>query len=115
MATRDDRIPLSKPITLRSGKEVDYVNIKKGQQILIPVLSIHKDKDIWGEDAEEFRPDRWLDGVPEALAANKGASVYSYLYVLGSHWSAVSRCLIIKLPITFDQINLRRRAQSMYW
>ena len=28
---------------------------------------IHRDTSIFGEDAESFRPERWLDAEPEAL------------------------------------------------
>lgn len=30
-----------------------------------PVM--HMNKDIWGDDAEEFRPERWIDSDPEGL------------------------------------------------
>ena len=36
--------------------------IPKGTQIVIPVAAIHRDRKIWGDDADEFNPDRWLTG-----------------------------------------------------
>jgi cytochrome P450 len=27
--------------------------------------TIHRNRDFWGEDAEEFRPERWFEGEPE--------------------------------------------------
>jgi cytochrome P450 len=35
--------------------------IKKGQIVAWSVYSMHRRKDFYGEDAEEFRPERWLD------------------------------------------------------
>ncbi|KAG5222203.1 cytochrome P450 family protein [Salix suchowensis] len=35
------------------------LHIPKGLQIWIPVLAIHHSKEIWGEDANEFNPDRF--------------------------------------------------------
>jgi hypothetical protein len=29
--------------------------MRKGQVVMIPILAIHRDKTIWGEDATEFR------------------------------------------------------------
>lgn len=38
----------------RSG---DYI-LPKGASIAIPIVHIHRDKEIWGDDAVEFRPER---------------------------------------------------------
>ncbi|KAL2048267.1 hypothetical protein N7G274_000178 [Stereocaulon virgatum] len=35
--------------------------VKKGQIVLWSIHIMHRRKDIYGEDAEEFRPERWLD------------------------------------------------------
>ena len=35
--------------------------VRKGIQVLIPAYAIQHRPDIWGEDAEEFRPERWED------------------------------------------------------
>lgn len=34
--------------------------IPKGTAIVIPFRAIHRDKSIWGEDADTFNPDRWV-------------------------------------------------------
>ena len=35
------------------------VHVRKGVQVDYSVYVIHRRKDLWGEDADEFRPDRW--------------------------------------------------------
>jgi len=35
------------------------VAIRKGQVVAFGVYGMHRRKDIWGEDADEFRPERW--------------------------------------------------------
>jgi len=35
--------------------------IKKGQMVHWSLWTMHRRKDIYGEDAEEFKPERWLD------------------------------------------------------
>lgn len=35
------------------------VAVMKGQTVIYSILGVHKRKDIWGEDAEEFVPERW--------------------------------------------------------
>ncbi|GMR30907.1 hypothetical protein PMAYCL1PPCAC_01102, partial [Pristionchus mayeri] len=40
---------------------IGSLQLKKGDNVLTDTWSMHMDKDIWGEDAEEFRPERWLE------------------------------------------------------
>lgn len=46
----------------------------KGQAIAIPMQTINKSKSIWGSDAHDFKPQRWLDegGVPETVKVVQG-------------------------------------------
>jgi cytochrome P450 len=67
-ATKDDTIPISSPIDLRDGTKIDTTNgirIRKGTFVHIPIEGLNMSKDIWGEDAREFNPDRWMD-LPES-------------------------------------------------
>lgn len=40
------------------------VFVKKGTRVLLGFQARHYDKDVWGPDAEDFRPERWLDRKP---------------------------------------------------
>ncbi|VDM68254.1 unnamed protein product, partial [Strongylus vulgaris] len=37
------------------------VQIEEGTFVMVDTLSLHYDPEIWGKDANEFRPDRWLE------------------------------------------------------
>ncbi|EOA32266.1 hypothetical protein CARUB_v10015526mg [Capsella rubella] len=37
-----------------------------GAQVVIPVLMIHRDPELWGEDAHEFKPERFSEGISKA-------------------------------------------------
>ncbi|KAG6819806.1 hypothetical protein H0H93_008501, partial [Arthromyces matolae] len=63
-AVQDDIIDLAKPFTDRKGVSHNTIRITKGQTLLIPIAAINRDKTIWGDDAPEFRPERW-ENVPE--------------------------------------------------
>lgn len=41
------------------------VLIRKGENVAFSVYSMHRRKDLYGEDAEEFRPERWDEDLPE--------------------------------------------------
>ncbi|KAG2039485.1 cytochrome P450 [Suillus americanus] len=65
LAAADDVIPLSEPVRTESGEMTDSVSIAKGTLITISGAAINRSSAIWGPDAKEFKPDRWLteDGI----------------------------------------------------
>ncbi|KAI0767655.1 fatty acid hydroxylase [Fomes fomentarius] len=44
--------------------------IEKGTSIVVNTWTMQRDPKVWGEDAEQFRPERMLDGKFEALPPN---------------------------------------------
>jgi cytochrome P450 len=67
-ATKDDIIPISSAIDLPDGTKIeptDGIRIRKGTYVHIPIEGLNMSKDIWGKDAREFNPDRWMD-LPES-------------------------------------------------
>ncbi|KAJ7242990.1 cytochrome P450 [Mycena rebaudengoi] len=69
MAMADDALPLGTPYTDKNGVIQDSLPIRKGQRIYIPLLAVNIDKTLWGEDAAEFKPERWehLPGTVQAI------------------------------------------------
>lgn len=56
------------------GKPVTSLKIKKGQDLHISMYGFNHSKDLFGEDAANWRPERWLDGTldMEKLTAKAG-------------------------------------------
>ncbi|TFK99856.1 cytochrome P450 [Pterulicium gracile] len=58
---QDDLIPVSKPFTDKYGEAHNAIRVSAGESVLIPMLAINTAKEILGDDALEFKPERWLD------------------------------------------------------
>ena len=52
--------------------ETSPVFVPKGTLVSYSTYSMHRRKEIWGEDAEVFRPERWLDHVDDQGREVKG-------------------------------------------
>ncbi|KAL1754863.1 cytochrome P450 [Schizophyllum commune] len=80
-ATRDDVIPLSRPLLDRKGRPVYEVAVRKGQHILVSIAAYQRNKDLYGPDADRFNPERWLK---EGYVSQKaGGGIYSNLLTFG--------------------------------
>ena len=54
-ATHDDEVPLAKPVTLPDGSVASSVPVRKGMTIFLSIVAINQNKEIFGEDADEFK------------------------------------------------------------
>ncbi|XP_010533180.1 PREDICTED: cytochrome P450 734A1 [Tarenaya hassleriana] len=50
----------------RADVELGGYKIPSGTELLVPILAVHHDQAIWGNDANEFNPARFTDGVVRA-------------------------------------------------
>ncbi|KAJ7231825.1 cytochrome P450 [Mycena rebaudengoi] len=58
--------------------------IRKGQEMYLPLLAMNTDKTLWGEDAAEFKPERW-DNLPEAVNAIPSVWPHFMTFFAGPH------------------------------
>ncbi|SJL05138.1 uncharacterized protein ARMOST_08511 [Armillaria ostoyae] len=59
---QDDILPLAEPITTSDGKLCSQIPIRKGQVVMASIYSYNRLPSVWGDDAEEWNPSRFLDG-----------------------------------------------------
>ncbi|XP_006457615.1 hypothetical protein AGABI2DRAFT_79965 [Agaricus bisporus var. bisporus H97] len=79
-STRIDAVvPLSKPIIGKDGKEISEIMIPKGTNIMVSITGFNTNPDVWGADALEWKPERWLSPLPQTLGEVRSPGVYSHL------------------------------------
>ncbi|KAJ6467580.1 cytochrome P450 [Mycena vitilis] len=98
MAVEDDVLPLSTPYTDRLGKTHNTIPIPKGQMLQIPILAVNTDKDIWGQDAAEFNPERW-EKVPEAASAIPSVWAHQLTFLAGPHNCIGFRFSLVEIKV----------------
>ncbi|KAL3121680.1 hypothetical protein niasHT_006186 [Heterodera trifolii] len=56
--------------TLRLTTTLGQILVEKGTGVTIDLYTFHRNKELWGDDADEFRPERWLDIYPSPASAH---------------------------------------------
>ncbi|KAJ7688275.1 cytochrome P450 [Mycena rosella] len=60
-AIQDDIIPLGTPVVTPSGEVISSIAVAKGSAVLAPIRCINRSEALWGPDAKEFKPERWVE------------------------------------------------------
>ncbi|CAO2193179.1 unnamed protein product [Urochloa humidicola] len=58
--------------------ELGGVRYPAGVTLVLPLLCVHHDKDVWGPDAEEFRPERFAEGVAGAAGGDRPPAFFAF-------------------------------------
>ena len=68
------------PILAKDGKtQIKEIAIKKGQDVVASIYAANRCKKIWGEDAEEWKPERWLNKKASAVPEKQLPGIYSQM------------------------------------
>lgn len=98
MALKDTTLPVG-----GGADQQSPVAVKAGQTVVFSVYVMHRRKDLWGEDALEFRPSRWEERVPawQYLPFLGGPRV-----CLGQQFALTEAAfLLVRLVREFDRVE----------
>lgn len=80
-ARQDAILPLRSPIKGSDGSTINEVFVPKNTTVIIGIRTLNTDPLIWGPDAAEWKPERWLSPLPESVINARIPGVYSNMYV----------------------------------
>ncbi|KIO26748.1 hypothetical protein M407DRAFT_74044 [Tulasnella calospora MUT 4182] len=99
-AGRDTSIPVSTPYIDKKGVERMEIRIGAGEEIILPISLINRDKELWGEDADEFKPERWLEGNAHSRSSEIPGVFSSVLTFLGGPRACIGyRFALLELKV----------------
>jgi cytochrome P450 len=75
-------LPLGTPIKGVDGTEMHEIPIPKDTTILINVTACNSNPSIWGDDSHQWKPERWLEPLPESVSSAHIPGVFSHLLVV---------------------------------
>ncbi|KAJ3785706.1 cytochrome P450 [Lentinula aff. detonsa] len=99
VAVKDDILPLSTPVTDKNGVIRHEIHIQKGQHILLAISGVNLSKELWGEDAMQFKPERWESKLPEAVTAIPGVWGNMMTFLGGPHGCIGYRFAVLEMKV----------------
>jgi len=78
------------------GRERSEIFVAKGTNIIVSAFGANCNPELWGTDSYEWKPERWLSPLPEAVIEAHMPGIYSHLQV------SVPRCVMV-----FAKVNHR--------
>ncbi|KAI0671636.1 cytochrome P450 [Trametes maxima] len=79
----DTVIPLAEPVRGLDGTLLHQIAVPKGTNLVLNVQACNTNKALWGDDAGEWKPERWLKPFPPALEEARVPGIYSNLMTFG--------------------------------
>ncbi|KAJ7455755.1 cytochrome P450 [Mycena latifolia] len=104
-ASEDCVLPLSSEIVTTTGERIRELPVRKGQFIYLAVGAYQRQEALWGPDANEFKPSRWLDGDPCKGQTNPLGPYGQVFAFLGGHRVCVGwRFAVVEMQVILTQL-----------
>ncbi|KAH9934006.1 cytochrome P450 [Epithele typhae] len=78
-ALQDAVLPVGVPVKGTDGSLITEIPIPKGTMVHFGIMGANRNPALWGPDANEWKPERWLSPLPEAVTNAPTPGVYSHL------------------------------------
>jgi len=104
-AGRDDIIPLATPQTTKTGETLTGIPVSKGQRVMVSIAAYNRLTSVWGEDADVWRPQRFLEGAENDQKTTFGviANVSGLRSCIGWRFAMIEmQAILIELIENFE-------------
>ncbi|OJA08679.1 hypothetical protein AZE42_01173 [Rhizopogon vesiculosus] len=91
-------LPLQFPVRSASDEETSTVLVAKNQRFVMSILAANHNQAVWGEDASDWKPERWLDSSQGETPGVKNGVRYTGVYS--------SMCVASNSFVTYVQLNV---------
>ncbi|RPD53161.1 cytochrome P450 [Lentinus tigrinus ALCF2SS1-7] len=103
-STQEDVVlPLGSPVTGIDGKQIHELFLPAGTLVWPNVFWVNRDPEIWGADAAEWKPERWLGPLPESLTEAHIPSIFAHTITFAA---GPRSCIGYNLAVTEMRIAL---------
>ncbi|KAI0720838.1 cytochrome P450 [Cerioporus squamosus] len=103
IAQEDVVLPLSSPVTGVDGTQIRDLFLPAGTLVWPNVFWVNRDPEIWGADAAEWKPERWLGPLSEKLVEAHIPSVFAHTMTFAA---GPRSCIGYNLAVTEMRIAL---------
>ena len=71
-AQQDTTLPLQYPVKGVDGTPISAIPLEKGTDVMVSIIASNRNREVWGEDADDWKPERWISG---SVSTDKDSTV----------------------------------------
>ncbi|KAL4249906.1 hypothetical protein ABKN59_001980 [Abortiporus biennis] len=122
-AVQDTVMPLSEPVIDIYGQPLSQIPIPKETKVFLGVHASNRNPVLWGDDASEWKPERWLSPLPKKLTDSRLPGVYSHLLTfsgggrscIGFKFSQLEMKVVLATLIRCFKFTPSKDRHNVFW
>ncbi|KAI0314380.1 cytochrome P450 [Amylostereum chailletii] len=101
---REYVLPLEFPVTGVDGSIIHELVVPKGVEFVVDILGVNRDPTIWGPDAAEWKPERWLSPSTEVKVQVPGVYANTLTFLGGGRSCIGMNFALLEIKVVMAQL-----------